>query len=433
MVGASSKIAATRMTTFSIPQYAADSGVRTGFANWLSNTNDLTSRFVAAGRIPGLINIAGGLPAPETFPVEELASLAEAAVRDFPQDSLGYGPTDGLPELRDAIAARFSTGSLRLDRRNVLITAGGTQALDLIGKVLLEAGGVVAGEFPMYAGALDAWRPRQPAYRRITLGDGNADLLSSGAQFVYSVPNFSNPTGKLVGLDARRALVTAAHRAGIWVVEDDPYGSLYYDGEPLPRLIELSADLSRGPNYRGPVVYLGTLSKELVPGFRVAWVIGSPDIVDALKSAKQSADLCSNGMAQRIALSAMQSGLIERLRPRILSLYRERRGVLVAAMFEHLSDWFEWEVPVGGMFIWAVARDRSLDTDSLVSAALDAGVLIGPGSVFDPLGQDRSSIRLNFTLNSPDLLQEAVRRLGTALRTLSNSTSYGCRRSSSAA
>ena len=433
MVGSSSRIVAISMTMSPIGPNPVETRARSGFANWLSGTNDLTSRFVAAGRVPGLINIAGGLPAPETFPVEELASLSEAAVREFPQDSLGYGPTDGLPELRDAIAARFSRGSLRLDRSNVLITAGGTQALELIGKVLLEAGGIVAGEFPMYAGALDAWRPRQPAYRRITLEAGNIDFLSSGAQFVYSVPNFSNPTGKLVGLDARRVLVAAAHRAGIWLVEDDPYGSLYYDTEPLPRLIELSAALSGGTNYRGPVVYLGTLSKELVPGLRVAWLVGSPDIVDALKSAKQSADLCSNGIAQRIAFAAMQSGLIERLRPQVLSLYRERRDVLAAAMYEHLYDWFEWEVPVGGMFIWAVARDRSLDTDSLVSAALDAGVLVGPGSVFDPLGQDRSSIRLNFTLNSPDRLQEAVRRLGTALRTLSISSSRDCRRSSGAA
>ena len=421
------------MTTTSVQQNEASPRARTGFAKWLSNTNDLTSRFVAAGRIPGLINIAGGLPAPETFPVEGLARLSQAVVREFPHDCLGYGPTDGLPELRDAIAARFSTPSLRLDRSNVLITAGGTQALDLIGKVLLETGSVVAGEFPMYAGALDAWRPRQPRYWRLVVGEGDIDFSSSDAQFVYSVPNFSNPTGKLVGLDARRALVDAAYRAGIWVIEDDPYGSLYYDTAPLPRLIELSADFSPGGKYRGPVIYLGTLSKELVPGLRVAWVIGSSDIVDKLKSAKQSADLCSNGMAQRIALAAMQSGLVERLRPRILGLYRERRDALAAAMREHLSDWFEWEVPVGGMFIWAVARDRSLDTDLVVSAALDAGLLVGPGSVFDPLGQDRSGIRLNFTLNPPDRFHEAVRRLATALRTLKGSASYRCGRPSSAA
>ncbi|WP_076860170.1 aminotransferase-like domain-containing protein [Bradyrhizobium mercantei] len=406
------------MTTPYLARNVESDAVRPAFANWLSSTNDLTSRFVAAERVPGLINIAGGLPAPETFPVEELAALSQAVVREFPRDSLGYGPTDGLVELRDAIASRFSTQSLRLDRSNVLITAGGTQALDLIGKVLLEAGGVVAGEFPMYAGALDAWRPRQPRYHCLRAEAGDLDLSSAKAQFVYAVPNFSNPTGKLVGLAARRALVDAAHRTGVWIVEDDPYGSLYYDETPLPRLIELSADLAPGEAYRGPVVYLGTFSKELVPGLRVAWAIGSPDIIQALTTAKQSAALCSNGMAQRIALAAMRGGLTERMRPKLLGLYRERRDALAAAMDEHLSDWFEWDVPVGGMFIWATARDRSLDTDAVVSAGLKTGVLVAPGRVFDPQGEDRSGLRLNFTLNPPDRLDEAVRRLGAAMRLL---------------
>lgn len=406
------------MTIPSFQENAAQARVRTQFAGWLSGTNDLTSRFVAAGRIPGLVNIAGGLPAPETYPIEELASLSQAVVKAHPQDCLGYGPTDGLPELRDAIAERFSTQTLRLDRKNVLITAGGTQALDLLGKVLLEPGGVIAGEFPMYAGALDAWRPRRPTYRRLTIGESGTNLSSLDAQFAYSVPNFSNPTGKLVGLDARQALIAAAQHCGAWIVEDDPYGSLYYDGPSLPRLIELSAAQSRSEQYCGPVIYLGTLSKELVPGLRVAWIIGSPDVIKALKSAKQSADLCSNGIAQRIALSAVQHGLIERLRPRIVSLYRERRDALAAAMTEYLSDWFEWTVPVGGMFIWAVSRDRSLDTDAVTSVGMDEGVLVAPGRVFDPLGQDRSGVRLNFTFNSPELLREAVRRLATAMRRL---------------
>ncbi|MGY4225109.1 2-aminoadipate transaminase [Bradyrhizobium sp. USDA 4503] len=390
--------------------------LRAPFAEWLSHTNDLTSRFVGAGRIPGLINIAGGLPAPEVFPIEELAALAQAAVREFPLDTLTYGPTDGLPELRDAIAARFSTENLCLDRSNVLITAGGTQALDLIGKVLIEPGSAVAGEFPMYAGALDAWRPRCPTYRQTSFATDAARISAPDARFIYTVPNFSNPTGRLVDLDTRRALVEVAHREGIWIVEDDPYGSLYYDQPALPGLLELSAELAPRDGYRGPVVYLGTLSKALVPGLRVGWVVGSPDIIEALKSAKQGADLCSNGMAQRIALAAMQNGLIERLRPRIVNLYRERRDVLATAMEEYLADWFDWEVPVGGMFIWGVARDLSLDTDQLVSAGMDAGVLIGPGSAFDPHGRDRSGIRLNFTANSSDRLDEAVRRLGVAVQ-----------------
>ncbi|MEH2549906.1 2-aminoadipate transaminase [Bradyrhizobium sp. AZCC 2262] len=397
---------------------------RAPFAEWLSRTNDLTSRFVGAGRIPGLINVAGGLPAPEIFPVEELASLAQTVVMDFPQDTLTYGPTDGLPELRDAIAQRYSTQALRLDRSNVLITAGGTQALDLIGKIFIETGSVVAGEFPMYAGALDAWRPRCPRYKRVSFGTNELDFSDREAGFVYTVPNFSNPTGKLVGLDERRALVRAAHQSGMWIVEDDPYGSLHYDKPALPSLIELSADIVPGSPYRGPVVYLGTLSKTLVPGLRVGWVIGEPKVIEALKAAKQGADLCSNGIAQRIAATAMQNGLIERLSPQIVTLYRERRDTLAAAMSKYLSPWFDWEVPVGGMFIWGTARDPSLDTDKLVSAGLEAGVLIGPGSAFDPLGQDRSGIRLNFTANSPERLDEAVKRLSSAVTALRSADTH---------
>lgn len=394
------------------------STVRPGFADWLSTTNDLTSRFVAAGRIPGLINIAGGLPAPQTFPVKELSVLSQQAVEQFSQDTLGYGPTDGLPDLRDAIAARYSTGSLRLSRKNVLITASGTQALSLIGKVLLEENSVVAGQFPMYAGALDAWRPRRPRYRSLSFEAGSADAVETlaGAQFAYSVPNFSNPTGKLVDLPTRQALVDASHRTGTWLVEDDPYGSLYYDTPPLPRLIELSASQSKDEFYDGTVIYLGTLSKELVPGLRVAWVIAAHTMIEALTTAKQSSDLCSNGLAQHLALGSLKGGLIERLRPQTLQLYRERRDALVTAMTEHLTEWFEWQIPVGGMFVWATARNLSLNTDALASVAADAGVLVAPSSVFDPLGQDRSALRLNFTLNPPDQLHEAIRRLASVLR-----------------
>jgi 2-aminoadipate transaminase len=183
-------------------------------------------------------------------------------------------------------------------------------------------------------------------------------------------------------------------------------------------LIELSAGMAPGSHYLGPVVYLGTLSKALVPGLRVGWLIGEPKVIDALKAAKQGADLCSNGIAQRIAVAALQNGLIERLSPQIVTLYRERRDALAAAMSKYLTPWFDWEVPVGGMFIWGTAHDPSLDTDQLVSAGLEAGVLIGPGSAFDPLGQDRSSIRLNFTANSPERLDEAIKRLSRAVAAL---------------
>src|SRR5215470_15697209 len=233
------------------PEQTSAVAPRPPFARWLGATNDVTRRFLAAGRIPGLINIAGGLPAPELYPAAEMAELARQVIARHPQDTLGYGPIEGLHELRDALAARFSTPELRLARENVLITTSGMQGLDLIGKALLEEGGLIAGQFPTYLGALDAWRPRRPTYRSLVLEEPGFDPLAAlaSAQFVYTVPNFSNPTGRLVGPPLRRALVDAAHRTGVWLVEDDPYGAIHYDGAPLPSLLALSGQRHPGRLY----------------------------------------------------------------------------------------------------------------------------------------------------------------------------------------
>jgi 2-aminoadipate transaminase len=393
---------------------------RPAFARWLGTTNEVTRRFLAAARVPGLINIAGGLPAPEIYPAEDLAAIAQRVIAEHPRDTLGYGPIEGLPDLRDALAARFSTAELRLARENVLVLTSGMQGLDLIGKVLVEEGGLIAGQFPTYLGALDAWRPRRPAYRNLVLEAPGFDPVAAmtGAQFTYTVPNFSNPTGRLVDVAMRQALVDAAHRTGTWLVEDDPYGGLHYDGAPLPRMIELSACARPGQPYDGPVIYMGTMSKEVVPGLRIGWAVAAPEMIEALVMAKQGSDMCTSGVTQRIALEALESGLMERLQPVIVQLYRERRDALCAAMAEHLADWFEWQVPVGGMFVWAVARSPKLDTDRLWSLALEGGVCVAPSSVFDAVGEHRRALRLNFTLNPPDKLAEGVRRLATALRTM---------------
>ncbi|SMF72354.1 2-aminoadipate transaminase [Tistlia consotensis] len=392
---------------------------RRGFARWLGETNEITRLFLAAGQIPDLINLAGGLPEPATFPVAELAELAGRAVAEHPGDALAYPPIEGLPALRDRIAERYASERLRLTRDNVLIVSGGMQGLDLLGKVLLDPGGLVAAQAPTYLGALDAWRPRAPRYRpfRPDRNDFDAEGALAGAQFAYCVPNFSNPTGRLVGTGTRRALVAAAETTGTWLVEDDPYGALHYDGEPLPRMIELAAVPGEAP-YDGPVLYLGTLSKEIAPGLRIGWVIAAPGMIRALTLAKQGSDLASSGLGQRIALDALDSGLDRKVLPGILETYRRRRDALCAALAGQLADWFDWEVPVGGMFVWAVARDPALDTDRLLAAALEARVCVTPGSVFDPEGRDRRAIRLNFTLNDEARLAEGVRRLATALRAL---------------
>jgi 2-aminoadipate transaminase len=396
---------------------------RPAFARWLGVTNDITRTFLAAGRIPGLINMAGGLPAPELYPAAELAEIAQRMIEAHPGDTLGYGPIEGLPELRDALAQRFATDALHLTRANVLVTTSGMQGLDLLGKILLEEGSVIAGQFPTYLGALDAWRPRAPSFRNMILDAPDFDPVAAltGAQFAYTVPNFSNPTGKLVDLKVRQALVDAAHRTGTWLVEDDPYGGLHYDGAPLPRLIELSARKHPAAPYAGPLVYMGTLSKEIAPGLRIGWVIAAPELIEALTLAKQGSDMCTSGVTQRIALGALEDGLIERIQPAVVDLYRQRRDALCAAMTEWLADWFQWEVPTGGMFVWAVARDPKLDTDVLLKRAMEAGVCVTPSSVFDATGENRRAIRINFTRNAPETLREGVKRLAAAVQTMQSS------------
>lgn len=386
---------------------------RAPFARWMGQTNDVTRTFLAAGQIPGLVNLGGGLPDPSTWPVAELADLARRAVADTPGQSLAYPPIEGLPALRDAIAARFSAPGLTLSRENVLIVSGGMQGLDLIGKVLLDEGGLVAAQSPAYLGALDAWRPRRPLYRPMRLQDA-PDLTEAlqGAQFAYTVPNFSNPSGRLVPVAQRRALIEAAQATGCWLVEDDPYGTLYYDAPPLPRMLTLSGDAE------GPVIYMGTLSKELAPGLRVGWVIAAREMIAALALAKQGSDMCTAGLSQVIAAQALTSGLVDRCLPATLDLYRARRDALLKAMERHLSHAFRWQRPEGGMFVWARARDPRLDTDALLAEGLTHGVCISPSSAFDPEGRDHGAVRLNFTLNTPERLEEGIRRLACAIEAL---------------
>ena len=222
---------------------------RPALTKWLSDTNDVTQTFLSAGQIPDLINMGGGLPEPSLWPVEELASLSAEVIRQHH----GRGP--GLqPDRRPPGAARchrraVQHGRASLTRENVLVTTAGMQALDLIGKVLLEEGGLIAAQTPAYLGALDAWRPSRPRYRLMRLEEEGFDPAAAlkGAQFAYTVPNFSNPSGRLVGIEERRALMAAAHATGTWLLEDDPYGALYYDGPPLPRMLTLSGAGQAGP------------------------------------------------------------------------------------------------------------------------------------------------------------------------------------------
>lgn len=390
---------------------------RPAFARWMSVSNDITQQFLAIGGRPDFISMAGGLPAAEFYPAQAIAEAAQKALSRWGGAALEYGPVEGFPALRQAIAERMTRQAGRpFGPENVLLTVGAMQALDLIGKVLIDPGDPVSVQFPTYVGALDAWRMRAPTYRPLDWSAEAGVEPLRGAKFVYTVPNYSNPTGALVPPAARQALLERVLAAGTWLIEDDPYLPLQYDGEAGPSILELHGRMAPDGPYDGPVVYLGTLSKSLVPGLRVGWVIAQPEMIQALTIAKQSSDLAGSMLTQAIALELLEAKREQEHVPAIVQHYRERRDALCAAARADLAVWFEWETPPGGMFVWMRGRDPAIDTDALYQFALREKVAFVPGSVFDPAGKLTSAMRVNFSRNAPAVLREGVARLAAATK-----------------
>jgi 2-aminoadipate transaminase len=394
---------------------------RPAFASWLSTGNSITQQFMAIGGRPDVVSLAGGLPASEIYPVEAIAAAQERALTRWGTQILEYGAIEGLPALRAAIAERFSaTTGRRFGPENVHLTTGAMQGLDLVGKALVDPGELILSQFPTYLGALDAWRPRMPRYERLdwSLQAPGHDAALRQAKFVYAVPNYSNPTGVLVPQDERAALLDKVEAAGTWLLEDDPYLPLQFDGPAGPSILAHHGQRHPSGAYAGPVIYLGTLSKSLAPGLRVGWVVAEASLIATLALAKQSTDIASSLLTQAIALEMIESDFEAQHIPKIVATYRERRDALCAAATTHLSDWFEWEVPPGGMFVWMRAKDEAVDTDALYAHALAENVAFVPSSVFDPSGALKSAMRVNFTRSPPEVLVEGVRRLERAVRRL---------------
>jgi 2-aminoadipate transaminase len=390
---------------------------RPGFARWLSVSNDITQQFLAIGGRPDFISMAGGLPAAEFYSAAAIAEAAQKALARWGGTALEYGPVEGFPALRRFIAERIERQvGRRFDPDNVLLTVGAMQALDLIGKVLIDPRDPIVVQFPTYVGALDAWRMRSPSYRLLDWSLEVDTQTLRGAKFVYTVPNYSNPTGVLVPTAARQALLERILATGAWLIEDDPYLPLQYSGDAGPSILELEGRRTPEGPYDGPVIYLGTLSKSIVPGLRVGWVIASPAMIQALAIAKQSSDLSSSMLTQAIALELLESGYEDQHVPTIVRHYRERRDALCAAAQSDLAEWFDWEIPPGGMFVWMRRRDPAIDTDALYQYALREKVAFVPSAVFDPAGKLTSAMRVNFSRNAPAVLQEGVTRLAAATR-----------------
>lgn len=391
---------------------------RPAYTGWIQTSNTITQQFLSIGGRADMVSLAGGLPAAELYPVEAIRDATDKALRRWGTRILEYGPVEGLYALRETIAARVSAESGgRFVAENVMLMTGAMQGLDLVGKILVDPGDLILAQAPTYLGALDAWRPRQPRYQKF---DWNVDRPGfdealAQAKFAYVVPNYSNPTGALVSQDKRLALLEKVRSTGTWLLEDDPYHSIQFDGDPGPDILESDAARYKG-GYEGPVIYLGTLSKSIVPGLRVGWAIASTAMIEKLILAKQSTDLSSSIFTQAIALELLETGFDREHSQAINDLYRERRDALCREAGERIGEWFEWEVPAGGMFVWMRARDARIDTNELYRYALDEKVAFVPGSVFDPDGKDYSAMRLNFTRGTPEVIAEGIRRLERAIK-----------------
>jgi len=368
---------------------------------------------------PGMISFAGGLPDANLFPLARVESAVQSVLRRVGGRALQYSETEGLPELRDWIARRYSTGRMCLTADNVLITAGAQQALDLIGRVLLDDGDTVVVENPTYMAALLAWEPLGAKFFPAAADENGLDpraltpALAAQAKLVYVMPNFQNPTGATLTVERRKQILDTIAATDAVLFEDNPYAALRYEGQPLPTLLELDSP----PDDGGRVVQAGTFSKTLMPGLRVGWVIGPRPVIERMGRAKQAMDLHTGTFSQHIAFELVNSGYLEETMPRLIATYRQRRDAMLGVLEAHFPKGSHWTRPQGGMFVFA-ALPPDIDAAKLLPHAIERNVAFVPGAEFHLDGGGRNTLRLNFTKSPPDEIETGLRRLADAIRAL---------------
>jgi 2-aminoadipate transaminase len=330
---------------------------------------------------------------------------------DSPREALQYAASEGFGPLREWVAAHLAQQGLQAPAAQVLITSGSQQGLDLVGKVLIDAGSRVAVESPTYLGALQAFAPYEPEFQALDCDEQGplpqALAAASGARFLYLLPNFQNPSGRSMGAARRLEIVRAAAQAGLPLVEDNPYGELWYDAPPPP---PLSAAAGAG------AIYLGSFSKVLAPGLRLGYVVAPQALFPKLLQAKQAADLHTPGFNQRVAHEVLRSGLLDTHLPQVRARYKAQRDAMRAALERHLPSGCRFNVPAGGMFFW-VELPTALDATALLPRAVDAGMAYVPGAPFYCHAPRANTLRLSFVTVAPVQIEQAVAALGGVLRT----------------
>jgi 2-aminoadipate transaminase len=369
---------------------------------------------------PDLISFAGGLPAPEVFPVEKFREATNRVLSESGPQSLQYSPTEGCSHLREMIAKQAARYGLKVQTENILITSGSQQALDLIGKIFLNPGDKILMEQPSYLGALQAWRIYQADFVGVPMDDEGMQVepleaaMRNGPKFIYALPNFQNPTGVTLSLQRRRRLVEVADHYGVPIIEDDPYGQLRFEGDHLPPISVLDAQGREDDPNRSNVIYMSTFSKTLAPGLRLGWVIAAAEVIQKLVQAKQGADLHTGTFVQMVAYEIARDGFIDTHIEHIRSVYSVRRDAILAALKKHMPGGVRWTTPEGGLFIWAFLPEE-VDAAEILKEAIEQGVTFVPGRAFYTDGTGKNTMRLNFSNATPEKIDEGMGRLGRAV------------------
>jgi 2-aminoadipate transaminase len=363
---------------------------------------------------PGIISLAGGLPSPDSFPVEAMAEASARVLREAPREALQYAASEGFAPLREWVAAEMQGQGMQVAAGQVLITSGSQQGLDLVGKVLIDPGSRVAVESPSYLGALQAFAAYEAEFTALD-GDDEGPLpqalsAAQGARFAYLLPNFQNPSGRCISAARRRSLVAAAHSAALPIVEDNPYGELWYDTPPPRPLCALA-----GVGDDGGGVYLGSFSKVLAPGLRLGYVLAPPALYPKLLQAKQAADLHTPGFNQRLVYEVIKDGFLQKHVPGIRARYREQRDAMAAALQAHMPAACRWRTPAGGMFFW-LELPPGIDATALLPKAVAAGVAYVPGATFYAQRACAHTLRLSFVSVAPATLTRGVAILAQVLK-----------------
>ncbi len=363
---------------------------------------------------PGMISLAGGIPAPESFPMTIIREITAIVFEKYGSAAFQYDLTEGFLPLREALVGYLADKGIVATADSILVSSGSQGVLDSLGKILISPGDRVALEAPTYLGALQAFTPYEPEYVQINtddqgmLPDALEEALSQQpVKFIYLVPNFQNPTGHTLPMNRRRAIADIIQRFDTLLVEDDPYGDLRYRGTPIAPIKTLTPD---------HVVYISTLSKVFAPGLRMGFCLAPELIRRWLVLAKQGVDLHTSTFNQALAAEYLTGGHMQRHLPKIIALYRPRQQALLDAMTRYFPQPFAWSAPDGGMFVWVEGPD-GMDMETVNQKAVSRNTAFVPGTFFFARpGDGRQTMRLNYTMADEETLNGAVKIIGDVLQ-----------------